>query len=284
MARVNLQEQTPPAVPDLTCKPVNRSWRAREAGTFLATGVAGVVGSYVLHSRDLPEEALFLRSVVWYTVGAAVVCLVYSLAVVLVRRFPTARPARLEGQPAVLLRTWPGRWWVNSALDLGLLVLTGFWVHLAWNTSVDRPFSIGLALVPFLFLTARWLTRAAGRYRPEALWVTESEIVHDSERGRARVSRVDVVRVRGWDSADGAGTDVVSVVTSTAARRSFGPRLLTLHRTPSSATRTSVDTTLMGHPAPEIAAWLSPEGASAETSGSDPRAGRGWRLRRRRAS
>lgn len=267
-------------VPGLTAKPVNPSWRRREAGTFLATGIAGLTGSFVLHSQDLPDDALFFRSVVWYTAGAAVASLAYFLAVVLVRRFPAARTARFEGHPAVLLPTWPVRWWLNSALDLGLLVLTGFWVHLAWNATVDRVVSIGLALVPFTYFAARWTTKAAGRCRREALWVTETEIVHDSERGRARICRADVVRVQGWDDADEAGTDIMSVISSAAARRSFGPPLLTMVRTPTSATQTSVDTTLMGHPAPEIAAWLSPPEAPRD-SGTDsaPRRWRWWRRR-----
>ena len=267
-------------VPGLTAKPVNPSWRRREAGTFLATGIAGLTGSSVLHSQDIPEDALFFRSIVWYTVTAVVVCLTYVLAVVLVRRFPTARRSRFEGQPAVLLPTWPVRWWFNSALDLGLLVLTGFWVYLAWNATVDRVVSIGLALVPFTYFAARWATKAAGRCRREALWVTETEIVHDSERGRARISRADVVRVQGWDDADEAGTDIMSVLSSAAARRSFGPPLLTMVRAPKSATQTSVDTTLMGHPAPEIAAWLSPPEVPDESDAERaPRRRRLWRRR-----
>lgn len=267
-------------VPGLTAKPVNPSWRRREAGTFLATGIAGLTGSSVLHSQDIPEDALFFRSIVWYTVTAAVVCLTYALAVVLVRRFPTARRSRFEGQPAVLLPTWPVRWWFNSVLDLGLLVLTGFWVYLAWNASRDRLFLIGLALVPFTYFAARWATKAAGRCRREALWVTETEIVHDSERGRARISRADVVRVQGWDDADEAGTDIMSVLSSAAARRSFGPPLLTMVRAPKSATQTSVDTTLMGHPAPEIAAWLSPPEVPGESDAERaPRRRRLWRRR-----
>lgn len=282
MAQLNQPGQAPPAVPDLTHKPVNPSWRRREAGTFLATGIAGLTGSSVLHSQDLPDDALFFRSVVWYTAGAAVVSLAYFLAVVLVRRFPAARTARFEGHPAVLLPTWPVRWWFNSALDLGLLVLTGFWVYLAWNATIDRVVSIGLALVPFTYFAARWTIKAAGRCRREALWVTETEIVHDSERGRARVARADVVGVQGWDDADHAGTDVVSVISSTAVRRSFGPRLLTMVRAPKSATQTSVVTTLMGHPAPEIAAWLSPPEAPDESDAE--RAPRRWRLWRRPSS
>jgi hypothetical protein len=194
---------------------------------------------------------------VWYSLGAAVLCAVHALAVLLVRRFPTARTATLDGRPAVLLRAWRGTWWLTSALDLGLLVVTGSWVHLAWTTSADPVLMTGLAALPFLWFASRWTTRAAGRCRPEALWVTEEEIVHDSERGRARLARTDVVEVLGWDDADGAGTDVVTLRTRTEPRRTFGPRLLTLHREPGSTTRTSVQTTLMGHPAPEIAAWLT---------------------------
>ncbi len=281
MAQLNQPEQSSVAVPGLTAKPVNPSWRRREAGTFLATGIAGLTGSYVLHSQDLPDDALLFRSVVWYSVGAAVLCLAYSLAVVCVRRFPTARSARFAGQPAVLLPTWPWRWWFNSALDLGLLVLSGFWVYLAWNATIDRLFSIGLALVPFTYFAARWSIRVAGRCRREALWVTATEIVHDSERGRARVARADVVRVQGWDDGDHAGNDVLGVRSSTPARRSFGPPLLTMVRSPRSAIDTSVSTTLMGHPAPEIAAWLSPPEAPDE-SGAE-RAPRRWRLWRRRS-
>ena len=276
MAQLNRPGQARATVPDLGPKPVSRSWRVREARSYLGLAVAGFAGSYVLHSRDLPDDALFFRSIVWYTVAAAVMGLTYTVAVVLVRRFPTARAARLEGQPAALLPTWPGRWWLHTALDLGLLVLAGFWVHLAWNATNDRGVSIGLALVPFTYVAARWATKAAGRCRPEALWVTETEIVHDSERGRARVARADVVR----DDADHAGTDVVSVISSTAVRRSFGPRLLTMVRAPKSATQTSVVTTLMGHPAPEIAAWLSPPEALDESDAE--RAPRRWRLWRRR--
>ncbi len=281
MAQLNQPERSLVAVPGLTAKPVNPSWRRREAGTFLATGIAGLAGSFVLHSQDLPDDALLFRSAVWYSVGAAVVCLAYSLAVITVQRFPAARTARFEGHPAVLFPTWPVRWWFNSALDLGLLVLTGFWVYLAWNATIDRLFSIGLALVPFTYVAARWSIRVAGRCRREALWVTATEIVHDSERGRARVARADVVRVQGWDDGDHAGNDVMGILSSTAARRSFGSPLLTLHRAPSSATRTSVSTTLMGHPAPEIAAWLSPPEAPDE-SGAE-RAPRRWRLWRRRS-
>lgn len=281
MAQLNRPGQARATVPDLGPKPVSRSWRVHEARNYLGLAVAGFAGSYVLHSRDLPDDALFFRSIVWYTVAAAVMGLAYAVAVVLVRRFPAARTARFEGHPAVLLPTWPVRWWFNSALDLGLLVLTGFWVHLAWNATTDRGVSIGLALVPFTYFAARWTTKAAGRCRREALWVTETEIIHDSERGRARVARADVVGVQGWDDADHAGTDVVSVTSSTAVRRSFGPRLLTMVRAPKSATQTSVVTTLMGHPAPEIAAWLSPPEAPDE-SGAE-RAPRRWRLWRRRS-
>lgn len=236
--------------------PVRRSWRAREARTHLAIAAAAGAGAYVLHSRGIPDDQLFFRSIVVYAVAAAALCVLYALAVLLVRRFPVARTTQLDGRPAVLLRAWPGYWWLTSALDLGLLVLTGSWVHLAWTTSADRVFMTGLAALPFLWFAGRWATRAAGRCRLEALWVTDEEVVHDSERGRARLARADVVGVLGWDDADGGGTDVVAITTSTAPRRSFGPRLLTLTRTPTSATRTSVQTTLMGHPAPEVAAWL----------------------------
>jgi hypothetical protein len=106
----------------------------------------------------------------------------------------------------------------------------------------------------------------------------------DTERGRARIARQDVVRVLGWDDADGSGTDVVAITTSTAPRRSFGPRLLTLSRPPGSATRTSVQTTLMGHPAPGIAGWLAPAApVDAAPAGSDESA-RGRRSPWRRRS
>jgi hypothetical protein len=217
---------------------------------------AAGAGAYLLHSRDIPDDLLFFRSIVWYSTGAAVLCAVHAVAVLLVRRFPTARTATLDGRPAVLLRAWRGTWWLTSALDLGLLVVTGSWVHLAWTTSADRVFMTALAALPFLWFVGRWTTRALGHCRPEALWVTDQEVVHDSERGRARLARADVVEVLGWDDADGAGTDVLTLRTSTEPQRSFGPRLLTLSRRPGSPTRTSVQTTLMGHPAPEIAAWL----------------------------
>lgn len=139
-----------PTVPALSVTPVRGSWRAREARTYLAVAAAGGAGSYVLHSRDIPDDQLFFRSIVWYSVGAAVLCAVHALAVLLVRRFPTARTARLGGRPAVLLRAWRGTWWLTSALDLGLLVVTGSWVHLAWTTAGDRVFMTGLAALPFL--------------------------------------------------------------------------------------------------------------------------------------
>lgn len=251
-------------VPDLSTKPVPRSWRAREARVHVAIAGAAGAGAWVLHAQDIPDDELFFRSIVWFTVAAAALSGMYALAVVLVRRFPAARATRLDGRPAVLLRSWPGRWWLISTLDLGLLVLTGFWVLLAWSTSADRVFLTVLALVPFAWFAGRWTTRAAGRCRREALWVTENEIVHDSERGRSRVARPDVVRVQGWDDADGAATAVMAVISSAAPDRSCGPRLLTLTRTPTSGTRTTVETTHMGHPAHEIAAWLTPVAATAE--------------------
>ncbi len=158
----------------------------------------------------------------------------------------------------MLLPTWAGPWWLTTALDAALLALTGLWVVLAWTSDVpDRLLLVVLALVPFGWFTGRWVVRGLGRCRREALWVTDDEIVHDSERGRARVDRADVVRVQGWDDAHGAAPDVVSVVTRVPARREFGPRLLTLNRGPRSATRTSIETTRMAHPAPAIADWLS---------------------------
>lgn len=89
-----------------------------------------------------------------------------------------------------------------------------------------------------------------------------------------------MVRAQGWDDADQAGTDVVSVISSTAFRRSFGPRLLTMVRASKSATQTSVVITLMGHPAPEIAAWLStPEAPDVSDAERAPRRRRLWRRR-----
>ena len=224
----------------------------------LAIAAAAGAGAFALHRQDLPDDQLFFRSIVWFTVLAAAVTLAYVVSVLVVRSFPVAREARLDGRPAVLLPTWPGPWWLTTALDAGLLALTGFWVLLAWTSDVpDRPLLVVLALVPFAWFAGRWVVRALGRCRREALWVTEDEIVHDSERGRSRVDRADVVRVQGWDDADGATTDVVAVISRVAARRAFGPRLLTLNRSPRSATRTSIETTRMAHPAPAIAEWLS---------------------------
>ena len=111
-----------------------------------------------------------------------------------------------------------GRSWLTTALDAALLGATR--VVLAWTrTSRNWLLLVVLALVLFGWFTGRWVVRGLGRCRREALWVTDDEIVHDSERGRARVDRADVVRVQGWDDAHGAAPDVVSVVTRVPARR-----------------------------------------------------------------
>ena len=244
--------------PDLPTTSVPRSWKAREVRVHLAIAGAAGAGALALHRQDLPDGQLFFRSIVWFTVLAALMSLAYVVAVLAVRRFPAAREARLGGRPAVLLPTWAGPWCLTTALDASLLALTGLWVVLAWTSDVpDRLLLVGLALVPFAWFTGRWVVRGLGRCRREALWVTDDEIVHDSERGRSRVARAEVVRVQGWDDADGDATDVVAVISSVAARREFGPRLLTLTRGPRSATRTSIETTRMAHSAPAIAEWLS---------------------------
>lgn len=232
----------------------------REARAHLAIAAAAGLAAYALHRQDLPADQVFFRSIVWFTMLAAVSTLLYVVAVLGVRRFPTVREARLDGRPAVLLPTWGGLWWLTTALDAALLALTAGWVFLAWTSDApDRPVLVGIALLPFAWFAGRWVTRALGRCRREALWVTEEEIVHDSERGRTRIDRADVARVQGWDDADGAATDVVAVTTRSPQRRTFGPRLLTLARGPRSAMRTTVQTTRTAHPAPAIAAWLAPE-------------------------
>jgi hypothetical protein len=177
-----------------------RTKRREVVGNVVLAALGAVLVAVVLVA--VPADVTAMRVLAWYTAAASLLTLGLAVAIATTRQLPTVTETRLGGVPAVLVRTWSGEWWYAVALDVGLVALGATLVALgvaaggAWAVLSVAP---GLVAVYFLVRVALTLT---GRRRNPALWVTETEVVHDGPSGRLRAPRTQVRRARRVTNAE----------------------------------------------------------------------------------
>lgn len=169
-------------------------WAEVTVDLMLAAAGGGLILLAVAQAPRPGPVGLWL--LVGYTAFAVGATLVLACVGALTSQLPTTQEVAVDGDPAVVVRTWAAPWWYGAALDLGLavvgLALAGAGVAAGGELAL-------LAAVPGL--VAAWFgVRVAlvllGRRRRPALWLTRDEVVLDSSAGRARADRGSVRRVR----------------------------------------------------------------------------------------
>lgn len=170
--------------------PVTFDLALASAGAALAVGVLAQLG----------EDAVAMRVLAGYTLYAVAATVVLAVARGVTRELPTPRRARLEGEDAWVLRAWAGDWWHAAALDAGLVVLAGWLAALGIRAGGGWWLPSLLVAASGAWFLVRVLLGVTGRRSRQILWLTDSEVVHDSPRGRARAPRSGVVAVTGRGS------------------------------------------------------------------------------------
>jgi hypothetical protein len=160
------------------------------AGAALALGVLAQLGA----------DAGPMRVLAVYTLYAVAATVVLAVARAVAPALPAPRRARLAGGDEWVLRAWAGDWWHAPALDAGLVVLAGWLAVLGVRAGGDWWLPSLLVAATGAWFLVRVLLGVTGRRGREALWLTDSEVVHDSPRGRARAPRSAVVAVTGAGS------------------------------------------------------------------------------------
>ena len=121
--------------------------------------------------------------------GALVaVCLLFSAAMRLrLTHQPPPRTRLIDGRLAIGVRARAGEHWLEVVVD-SALVLTCLGVLIADAAHGGRwlPWSV-LLLVPALWFGGLATAAAMGRRNPEAVWVVDDDLVHESGWGRERV-------------------------------------------------------------------------------------------------
>ncbi|WP_126688228.1 hypothetical protein [Nocardioides ferulae] len=248
------------------------SWRAKVGdvlGNLLLAllGVGLIAGAYLV-GRDV----VMLRVLIAYTAFGVLITVALAVSIALTRRLPGLRRDRLDGEPALVVRSWPGDWWHTISLDTGLVLLAGTVVGWAGTRGTELLLLTLPVIAAGTWLLGRVILTAAGRRHREAVWLSATEIVHDAAWGRERVSREAVTRVRA-STAPGADTLVIEV--DGPIDRQLVPAPWRSRRAGSPDGRMLVGCALMGHAASDLAPWL------ADELGIGPTVGRGRHTGRR---
>jgi len=195
-------------------------------------------------------EPVGLLVVVLFTAYAVATTVVLACVAAATSQLPTLDEARIGGERALAVRSWPASWWHSALLDLGLaaagLALAAAGASAGGDWGIV---AVILGLVGLWFLVRVALV-VSGRRRRPGLWLTDDEVVVDARAGRARVGRASVRRV------SARGRRLVVVLDHDAAwdlcprpwRSALG-RLDVL----------VLDCTEIGHRADDLAAWLATE-------------------------
>lgn len=218
--------------------------------TFLAIAVGAAFFVTVIEVA-VPRDVLAMQLIAAYTALAGLACLVLAVALVLTRRMPAGREATLDGEPAVLFRAWPLQWWFDVATDAALGTLGVLLFALATAGTTEWLLWGLVPLAVGLWFLARAGLALTGRRHNEALWLTEREVVHDTDWGRERCDRSDVADVFGTE--DGGR---VLVVVHTSVHRQPCPRPFRRKEVRVGTDDMGVDCSLMGHTSDDLARWL----------------------------
>ncbi|QGG41768.1 hypothetical protein [Aeromicrobium yanjiei] len=213
-------------------------------GTFL------VVVAFVA----VPADVHALRALGWYTVAATVLTVALAVALAATGRLPTVDRVDLDGEEARGVESWPWQWRYDLVIDLGLgaALLTVAGIGLVEGGSWLVP-SVAVGLVGIWFLV-RAILSASGRRRNEALWLTSSELVHDTVNGRERCGRASVTRVAAIDQYV-----VADIEGRTRHQPAPPPRPWRRRRRLDNPRTVVFDTTLTGHTPQQMADWLRTE-------------------------
>lgn len=237
-------------------RPVVRPFRGRAKwdeviGNLVLVVLGALAVTLVLVA--VPADVLPIGVTVGYTVVAGLATAALAVATATTRRLPGLGEARLDGEPALVVRGWSGEWWYHLVLDSALVVLAGVLVALGLAADPSWRVPSLVLTVPGAWFLVRVLLTLTGRRRNEALWLTPDEIVHDTSWGRERVRRDQVVRVR----ASTVAPDLVLHVDA-PVRRQLCPRPWR-QRVGSPSGRVVVDCSRMGHEVTDLADWLREE-------------------------
>lgn len=211
-------------------------------GTFL------VVVAFVA----VPADVHAMRAVGWYTLLATVLTLALAVALATTTQLPTVHRADLDGEDARGVESWPWEWRYDLVIDLGLgaALLTVAAIGVDAGNGWLAP-SLVVALVGAFFLV-RALLSATGRRRNEALWLTRSDLVHDTANGRGRCGRDRVTRVTTIDQFVIADID-------TAIDQRLPPRPWRRRPRLDNPLTIVFDAKMTGHTPEQIADWLRTE-------------------------
>jgi len=207
------------------------------------------------------REPVGLWLLVLYTAYAVAVTLVLAAVVAGTSRLPTLDEVTVEGRPAVGVRSWSAPWWHANALDLGLaatgvaLAVAGLAAGGAWAVAGALAGLVGL------WFAVRVVLVVVDRRRPDALWLTDDEVVVDSPAGRARASRASVRAVRS------RGRRVVVELDEEAT---YDPCPRPWRHGPLSRTTLVLDASDVGHRAADLADWLRAELGASRRIGTGP--------------
>ncbi|MGV1010641.1 MAG: hypothetical protein ACOYBY_18970, partial [Dermatophilaceae bacterium] len=188
-----------------------RTARAVEVAGHIAAAALLVLVSWGLRIL-IPPEASAAHAMAWYTLWGAVVLAVYAIGLA-TARLPRIGPTSFEGSPTVGVSAWAGDAWVTFALDAGLAVYGGgvFLLDLSGGGGWLPWSLLPAALATWLFVRCQ-LYLDGSRCR-EAVFLTGTELVHQTSWGTQRANRADLVGVAA------AGTLVAVVVARPPVRR-----------------------------------------------------------------
>lgn len=210
-------------------------------GSLVMTGIYAT-----LVPLDVP--VLLVVFVTLVVVSTLVVLLISALATL--RRLPTLEQDQWRGIEVETVRGWPGEWWtfltlyaVQSATLLAVAVLGfragGEW---AWGAAVASALGVWIG---------GWVLMAViGRRHNEALSVGNSMVFHRANWGSETCSLASVT-----GAEPGVSGKVLIIESGTPVNRVVSPWPWP-GKPPSAPNQMKVKTSLMGHSAQDLAAWL----------------------------
>ena len=224
------------------------------SGNLAIAALGAALVAVVLVAVD--DDVTAMRLLAWYTAAAVALTLGLAVAIAATRRMPTITEGRLDGAPAVVVRTWSGEWWYAVALDVGLVALgaalavLGFAAGGAWAVLAVAP-----ALVA-AYCLGRVVLALTGRRRNPALWVTGEEVVHDGPSGRLRARHDQVRRVRRVTNAEQVLVQLDGEVRTERCPAPWRPRRGLGTTGAGHGSEIVLDTTWVGHDTDDLTAWL----------------------------
>ena len=199
-------------LPALPARPVPAAQRFGLAAAELAA--AGLAfGAFLLIWTSVARSVPAMQVLAWFGALCAAALTVVAVARAVRARYPEVRTTTVDGRSGVGIRAWSGEYWLEVVIDSALALLcVGVLIADLASGGHWFPWTLVL-LVPAAWFGGLSVLALTHRRNPEAIWVVDDDLVHESWWGRERAP------LNECESVEATGSAVVLTFAEPTRRR-----------------------------------------------------------------